>query len=126
MANHISEQPERGVLINPQEVAEWMDDYENAQGQAHEDQLNQRRREDYKMAYDQEDNVITVWLQEKSSPKSPSYTGKGLAWGKATRAAVWHNVTKNGKDYLKIKLEEPRDSGAAPAATKKPSDDIPF
>ena len=112
--------------MSPGEVAEWIDDYENTQGQAHEDQLNQRRREEPKMAYDQEDNVITVWLQEKSSPKSPSYTGKGLAWGKATRAAVWHNVTKSGKDYLKIKLEEPRDNATAPAATQKPSDDIPF
>jgi len=107
---------------------EWLQEYEDTQSAAHHsEELNQQRRTQMASSYDQEDNVLIVYLQdERSNPKAPSYTGKGLAWGKATRAAVWHNVSKNGKDYLKIKLEEPRDSAPSPEYTKKPASDIPF
>lgn len=120
----------KGFLMNSNDFlkteAEWLQEYEDTEQAAnHAEELNQQRRTTM-ASYDQEDNVITVWLQEKSSPKAPSYTGKGLAWGKATRAAVWHNVSKQGKDYLKIKLEEPRDSAPSPGYTKKPASDIPF
>ena len=125
MENHVSKHQKNGVLMNPQEVEEWKQDYENAQGWANEDQLNQRRRdEEKKMAYDQKDNEVTLWQQEKKSEKSPSYSGKGLVNGKEVRAALWNNKDKNGNTYLKVKFEEPRDQGAAPAPTSEP--DIPF
>ena len=125
MENHVSEHQKNGVLMNPQEVEEWKQDYENAQGWANEDQLNQRRRdEEKKMAYDQKDNEVTLWQQEKKSEKSPSYSGKGLVNGKEVRAALWNNKDKNGNTYLKVKFEEPRDQGAAPAPASEP--DIPF
>ena len=123
----------KGVLMNSNDLMqteqEWLQEYEDTQSAAHHsEELNQQRRTQMASSYDQEDNVLTVWLQEKSSPKAPSYTGKGLAWGKATRVAVWHNVSRGGKDYLKIKLEEPRDSAPSPGYTKRPADkgDIPF
>jgi len=125
MENHVSKHQKNGVLMNPQEVEEWKQDYENAQGWANEDQLNQRRRdEEKKMAYDQKDNEVTLWQQEKKSEKSPSYSGKGLVNGKEVRAALWNNKDKNGNTYLKVKFEEPRDQGAAPAPASEP--DIPF
>ena len=125
MENHVSKHQKNGVLMNPQDIEEWKQDYENAQGWANEDQLNQRRRdEEKKMAYDQKDNEVTLWQQEKKSEKSPSYSGKGLVNGKEVRAALWNNKDKNGNTYLKVKFEEPRDQGAAPAPASEP--DIPF
>ena len=125
MENHVSEHQKNGVLMNPQDIEDWKQDYDNAQGWANEDQLNQRRRdEEKKMAYDQKDNEVTLWQQEKKSEKSPSYSGKGLVNGKEVRAALWNNTDKNGKTYLKVKFEEPRDQGAAPAPASDP--DIPF
>jgi len=121
----------KGFLMNSSDLlkteAEWLEEYEDTEQSAnHAEELNQQRRTTMS-SYDQEDNVLYVYLQEdRSNPKAPSYTGKGLAWGKATRAAVWHNVSKNGKDYLKITLEEPRDSAPAPEHTKKPASEIPF
>ena len=125
MENHVSEHQKNGVLMNPQDIEDWKQDYDNAQGWANEDQLNQRRRdEEKKMAYDQKDNEVTLWQQEKKSEKSPSYSGKGLVNGKEGRAALWNNKDKNGNTYLKVKFEEPRDQGAAPAPASDP--DIPF
>ena len=125
MENHVSEHQKNGVLMNPQDIEDWKQDYDNAQGWANEDQLNQRRRaEEKKMAYDQKDNEVTLWQQEKKSEKSPSYSGKGLVNGKEVRAALWNNKDKNGNTYLKVKFEEPRDQGAAPAPASDP--DIPF
>tara|TARA_R100001086_G_scaffold204053_2_gene119987 strand:+ start:180 stop:515 length:336 start_codon:yes stop_codon:yes gene_type:complete len=111
--------------MNPQDIEEWKQDYDNAQGWANEENLNQRRRDEgKKMAYDQKDNEVTLWQQEKKSEKSPSYSGKGLVNGKEVRAALWNNTDKNGKTYLKVKFEEPRDQGATPAPASDP--DIPF
>ena len=125
MENHVSEHQKNGVLMNPQDIEDWKQDYDNAQGWANEDQLNQRRRdEEKKMAYDQKDNEVTLWQQEKKSEKSPSYSGKGLVNGKEVRAALWNNKDKNGNTYLKVKFEEPRDQGAAPAPASDPA--IPF
>mgnify|MGYP003139692212 CR=1 FL=1 len=110
----------------PQEVEEWMQDYENAQAWAHEENLNQRRREGKKMAYDQKDNEVTLWKQEKKSEKSPSYSGKGLVNGKEVRAALWNNTIQSGENkgetYLKLKFSDPQDNGSRP--TEEP--DIPF
>ena len=129
--------------MNPQDIEDWKQDYDKAQGWANEDQLNQRRRdEEKKMAYDQKDNEVTLWQQEKKmaydqkdnegalfqqekkTENSPSYAGKVLVDGKEWRAALWRNTSKQGKVYLKVKFEEPRDQGAAPAPASDP--DIPF
>ena len=123
MANDVRKQSKTsGVLMTPTDVEEWMQDYDNAQGWANEETLNQRRREDKKMEYDQKDNEVTLWQQEKKSEKSPSYTGKGLVNGKEVRAALWNNTGKNGKTYLKVKFSDPQDNGSRP--TEEP--DIPF
>lgn len=123
MENHVSEHQKNGVLMNPQDIEDWKQDYDNAQGWANEDQLNQRRRdEEKKMAYDQKDNEVTLWQQEKKSEKSPSYSGKGLVNGKEVRVALWNNTSKNGKTYLKLKFSDPQDNGSRP--TEEP--DIPF
>ena len=120
MANDVRKQSQTsGVLMAPQEVEEWMQDYDNAQTWANEEILNQRRREDKKMAYDQKDNEVTLWKQEKKSEKSPSYSGKGLVNGKAVQAALWNH---KGETYLKLKFEEPRDQGSRPTEES----DIPF
>ena len=126
MANDVRKQSQTGVLMAPQEVEEWMQDYENAQAWAHEENLNQRRREGKKMAYDQKDNEVTLWKQEKKSEKSPSYSGKGLVNGKEVRAALWNNTIQSGENkgetYLKLKFSDPQDNGSRP--TEEP--DIPF
>lgn len=125
MENHVSEHQKNGVLMNPQDIEDWKQDYDNAQGWANEDQLNQRRRdEEKKMAYDQKDNEGALFQQEKKTENSPSYAGKVLVDGKEWRAALWRNTSKQGKVYLKVKFEEPRDQGAAPAPASDP--DIPF
>ena len=127
MANDVRKQSKTsGVLMSPQDVEEWMQDYDNAQTWANEETLNQRRREDKKMAYDQKDNEVTLWKQEKKSEKSPSYSGKGLVNGKAVQAALWNNTVQSGdhkgETYLKLKFEDPQDQGSRP--TEEP--DIPF
>ena len=108
--------------MSPTDVEEWMQDYDNAQMWANEETLNQRRREDKKMEYDQKDNEVTLWQQEKKSEKSPSYSGKGLVNGKEVRVALWNNTSKNGKTYLKLKFSDPQDNGSR--STEEP--DIPF
>ena len=135
MANDVSEQQKSGVLMNAEELSEWHEGYDredkdNAQGWANEDQLNQRRREETKMAYEQKDNEVTLWKQEKKSEKSPSYSGKGLVHGKEVRAALWNNTIKagehQGEKYLKIKFEDPQDQGARPTPPPPDDGDIDF
>jgi len=115
MANNLSQQQKDGVLMDAEELAQWRDDYNNAQGWANEDQLNQQQREETKMAYEVKDNEVTLWPQEKKSEKSPPYSGKGLVNGKEVRAAMWKNTSRDGKIYLKLKFSDPQDMGTREA-----------
>ena len=89
----------------------------------HQLQLEQRRREQESM--DMKDNELTLWKNETENPKAPSYKGKGLIDGNEKSASLWHNTSKAGKVYLKVKLEEPY-NGPARAESKTIKDEIPF
>mgnify|MGYP003139927630 FL=1 len=103
---------------------EWLDDYENAQGWANEEQLIQQQREGRKMAYEPQDDTITLWVNDKKeSEKHPFMTGKGLVKGKEVRAAAWKNTSKSGNSYMSIKLSEPQDNGKR---FEKPKQDFDF
>ena len=131
MENHVGEHQKSGVLMNAQEVEEWKQDYENAQGWADQENLNQRRRDEgKKMAYDQQNNRISLWKQEKRSENSPAYSGKGLVNGKEWSVGCWRNTVQTGEHkglvYLGLKFEEPKDRGDRPHEEPTEEPDIPF
>ena len=90
----------------PREIIQMEED----DGQWHESDLNQLQRGEAYM--DMRDNEVTLWKNETENPKAPAYKGKGLIDGKEKAASLWHNTSKAGKVYLKIKLEEPYNNGA--------------
>ena len=90
----------------PREIIQMEED----DGQWHESDLNQLQRGEAYM--DMRDNEVTLWKNETENPKAPAYKGKGLIEGKEKAASLWHNTSKAGKVYLKIKLEEPYNNGA--------------
>ena len=91
--------------------------------QWHENDLNQLQRGEILM--DMRDNEVTLWKNETDNPKAPAYKGKGLIDGKEKAASPWHNTSKAGKVYLKIKLEEPYNNGAG-RESQPIKDEIPF
>ena len=96
---------------------------EEDDGQWYESDLNQLQRGEAYM--DMRDNEVTLWKYETDNPKAPAYKGKGLIDGKEKAASLWHNTSKAGKVYLKIKLEEPYNNGAG--RERQPiKDEIPF
>ena len=115
MANNVSEQSKSGVIMNPSEVAEWLDDYDTQQGLANEDISNQlRRQEEEKPMTDEKfDNRISLWAQEKNHENGPDLKGKGLVNGKEMVVSAWKNTSKSGRKYLGLRFEEPRDRGAS-------------
>ena len=103
----------------PREIIQMEED----DGQWHESDLNQLQRGEAYM--DMRDNEVTLWKNETDNPKAPAYKGKGLIDGKEKAASLWHNTSKAGKVYLKIKLEEPYNNGAG--KERQPiKDEIPF
>jgi hypothetical protein len=82
----------------------------------HQQQLEQE--EQYCM--DMKDNELTLWKNETDNPKAPAYKGKGLIAGAEKSVSLWHNTSKAGKPYLKIRVEEPY------LGTKEIKDDVPF
>ena len=96
---------------------------EEDDGQWHESDLNQLQRGEAFM--DMRDNEVTLWKNETDNPKAPAYKGKGLIDGKEKAASLWHNTSKAGKVYLKIKLEEPYNNGAG-KESQPIKDEIPF
>ena len=103
----------------PREIIQMEED----DGQWHESDLNQLQRGEAYM--DMRDNEVTLWKNETENPKAPAYKGKGLIDGKEKAASLWHNTSKAGKVYLKIKLEDPYNNGAG--KERQPiKDAIPF
>ena len=96
---------------------------EEDDGQWYESDLNQLQRGEAYM--DMRDNEVTLWKNETDNPKAPAYKGKGLISGKEKAASLWHNTSKAGKVYLKIKLEEPYNNGAG-RESQPIKDEIPF
>ena len=103
----------------PREIIQMEED----DGQWHENDLNQLQRGEAYM--DMRDNEVTLWKNETDNPKAPAYKGKGLIDGKEKAASLWHNTSKAGKVYLKIKLEEPYNNGAG-RESQPIKDEIPF
>ena len=103
----------------PREIIQMEED----DGQWHESDLNQLQRGEAYM--DMRDNEVTLWKNETENPKAPAYKGKGLIDGKEKAASLWHNTSKAGKVYLKIKLEEPYNNGAG-KESQPIKDEIPF
>ena len=103
----------------PREIIQMEED----DGQWHESALNQLQRGEAYM--DMRDNEVTLWKNETDNPKAPAYKGKGLIDGKEKAASLWHNTSKAGKVYLKIKLEEPYNNGAG-KESQSIKDEIPF
>ena len=128
MANNVSEQSQSGVIMDAAELATWREGYDqvdqdSAQGWAHEDQLNQLRRqeEEKPMTDEQFNNRISLWPQEKKHENGPDLKGKGLINGKEMSVSAWKNTSKTGKRYLGLRFEEPQDR--AQPYTPKPQDD---
>jgi uncharacterized protein (DUF736 family) len=108
----------------------WLDDYENSQEWEHEQQLLHQRYTEKKMAYEQKDDTITLWMNDKKSKDTdPLMTGKGLVKGKEVRAAAWKNISRAGSSYMNIKISEPQDNAQrfdqAPSRKEQPSE-VPF
>ena len=103
----------------PREIIQMEED----DGQWYESDLNQLQRGEAYM--DMRDNEVTLWKNETDNPKAPAYKGKGLIDGKEKAASLWHNTSKAGKVYLKIKLEEPYNNGAG-KESQPIKDEIPF
>ena len=134
MADNAGKQQSRGCLMSAEDVYSpqteeehqaWLDDYEQAQGWAHQEELlHQQRREGRKMAYEPQDDTITLFMNDRrETEKQPLMTGKGLVKGQEVRAAAWKNTSKSGKSYMSIKLSEPQDNAKR---FDQPKSDIPF
>tara|TARA_A100000172_G_scaffold71067_1_gene51547 strand:+ start:10 stop:252 length:243 start_codon:yes stop_codon:yes gene_type:complete len=54
----------------------------------------------------------------RTSEKSPHFTGEARAKGELFKLAAWKNKSQSGRSYMKIKLEEPREGGFTPANQK--------
>ena len=104
----------------PREIIQMEED----DGQWHENDLNQLQRGDHFM--DMKDNEVTLWKNESDNPKAPAYKGKGLIAGKEKAASLWHNTSKAGKVYLKLKLEEPYNGTGSRTESTQIKDEIPF
>ena len=143
MADNAGKQQSRGCLMSAEDVYSpqteeehqvWLDDYAQAEGWAHQEELiHQQRRGGRKMAaFEPQDDTIVLFMNERrETEKQPLMTGKGLVKGEEVRAAAWKNTSKKGVEYMSIKLSEPQDNAkrfdqpsAAPMATKK--GEVPF
>lgn len=74
----------------------------------------------------QRDNTNTgaLFLNDKGdNPKRPDYTGKLNVEGVDYKVSGWINKSKNGKEYLSLKLQADNTSAAK---TVEVEDDIPF
>ena len=114
------------------ELATWREGYDqadqdNAQGWAHEEQLNQlkRQKEEKPMTDEKFDNRISLWAQEKNHENGPDLKGKGLVNGKEMVVSAWKNTSKTGKKYLGLRFEEPQDR-AQPYTPKSADDNWDF
>ena len=77
------------------------------------------------MSYEEKDNQVVLFIRDKASEKSPSYTGEGLVDGKKWQVALWRNVSKKGDVYLRLKFEEPWVNGHENHDSND-KEDIPF
>ena len=79
--------------------------------------------------YERKPNTAALFKEEeKTNEKGPDYTGIGLIEGKELRLAAWINESKQGKKYLSISFEEPREktAGATSAGKDELNEDDPF
>lgn len=77
------------------------------------------------MEYERKPNTATLFREvEKNHELGPDYTGNGLIEGKELRLSGWINESKNGKKYLSLKFEEPRQ--AVKPASPAGDEDEPF
>lgn len=78
--------------------------------------------------YDNTNKGVLFPNQYKESGDSkPDYLGNVNVNDEEWSLAAWANTSKNGKDYLSIRVSEPRDKNETKQNSSKDSgDDIPF
>ena len=134
MAYHVCE-PKEGMnddswmYHTPDQWTQVLDE-QQAQGWAHELELQQEERE---MAFKHEEGRGSGWTNHSDNPKAPKLKGSLCGKGEQINWALWKNPKRKDTDPdWGLKLEEPRDSEGGgksytpKAAPKKEEDDFPF
>ena len=90
---------------NPDGWTKILDDQENAQGWAHNQQLEEQR-----MAFEHKEGRGSGWSNKSDNPKAPKLNGSMKWKGETFNWAIWKNDKKKDTDPdWGIKLEEPRE-----------------
>jgi len=83
--------------------------------------------------YTHDEGQVSVFVNDKGdNPKRPDYNGKGKFRGEMFEISLWKTTSKDGKDYLSGKLQEPYNGGESSPRSKfdvpevKQDDDLPF
>lgn len=67
-----------------------------------------------------------VYPSDNATPKAPCLTGHVTVNGKRWRLSIWpESVSKTGKTYQSVKLEEPKEGGGNYANSPKPASPWP-
>lgn len=74
------------------------------------------------MAYERKPGELTLFKNEyKDNDRKPDYKGRGLDLnGNEVSIAAWVRQDRNGKNYMSLKLELPRDSQGAQSYANAP------
>ena len=90
---------------NPDGWTKILDDQENAQGWAHNQQL-----EEQQMAFEHKEGRGSGWTNRSDNPRAPKLNGSMKWKGETINWALWKNDKKKDTDPdWGIKLEEPRE-----------------
>ncbi len=65
---------------------------------------------------------------KEDGDNKPDYLGNVNVGGEDWRVAAWASTSKNGKEYLSLRISEPKESSneSANNSTKSTDDNIPF
>lgn len=65
---------------------------------------------------------------KEDGDSKPDFLGNVNVEGKEWSLAAWNNTSKAGKDYLSIRISEPREknNGTTGSSTENTDDNIPF
>ena len=77
------------------------------------------------MSYDNT-NTGAIFKNEKKADNHPDFKGKINVEGKEYEVAVWLKTSKAGNEFWSLKLQEPREQGAAIKSTSEKINDLPF
>jgi uncharacterized protein (DUF736 family) len=79
------------------------------------------------MAYETKNDTGALFTNDrKEHDRQPDFRGQAVVNGQPMEIAAWRKTSANGKVYLSLKFQAPRERDAAPKADQVPQTDFPF